>query len=571
MLVSMNAPVAVHLGDSLLSAATGKTDLHKSANKEDLSAAKSQEFSNLLLAAQQKGNAAASAAQEKGNAAAFAAQEKGKVTASASQEDVESQGQDVKADGAKDLKSVEEDAEVVTPSVSLPAWNAVLAQPVLASHTGTTKIAKDGVESAGDAEKSKTAPHTEKAGNDPAPSLQPVQGKETTEAILLPASLPNMFPTLTRESTATSDEKSALDKSDGGSAAAKVVLGASALDKVGGESGAEVASSELAQGQLLELSAKRADGNGGATEANAGLSGSDAAGVIVDGRLTASSTTKSASAADVSATKGSSDGASRVSNSADSAAASDAVRDAAAASSASDAAQKAASTAASGAAASTAAASSSTPAPVTASHDVAASVLSAGTHDIAAAPTTPGPQTTMSEAGSLTPKSDGLERTASANSGLGGTDAHALLDGTTTGGRDGTWQISSNRVEAGFANDQNSWTSVVAQRQQGHVTAMVELGSAAEHSSAASMLPQLNAHLAERQLPVDQLGVSVRQQLTSERDASAANQGQQSNQSSQPQRGQQTSASIVSSVAATSVGIEGSQTGFDGNRISIRA
>jgi hypothetical protein len=192
-------------------------------------------------------------------------------------------------------------------------------------------------------------------------------------------------------------------------------------------------------------------------------------------------------------------------------------------------------------------------------------------HDLPAAPPTQGAQTATSDAGSLAPKTDGLERTAATNAKLGSTDAHALLDGTTPNGREGTWQISSNRVEAGFANDQNSWTSVVAQRQQGHVTAMLELGSAAEHNTTAAMLPQLNAHLAERQLPVDQLGVSVRQQFTSGQDASAANQGQQSNQSSQSQRGPQTSAAAVSPVATTPVGIEGSRTGFDGSRISIRA
>jgi trimeric autotransporter adhesin len=566
MLVSMNGPVAVHLGDSLPSAATGKTGLHKSANKDDLSAAKSQEFLNLLLAAQEKGNA----------------------TASASLKDLEPQGQDVKADGAKDSEAVEEEAEVATPTVSLPTvslptvslptvslptvslptLNAVIAQPVLTSHASADKIAKDGVESAGDADKSKTT-RTEKASADPAPTLQPVQAKETTEAMLLPASLPNMFPTLTRDSTAAPDVKGAQDKSDsGGSTAAKVVLGASSLDKVGGEYGAEVASSAVAQGQQLELAAKHADGSDGTTEAIADVAGSNAVAVGADGRPTASATTKAASAVDVSAAKASSDGASGVSNSTASAAASDAVRDAAAASSASDATQKAASAAAS-VSATPAATSSGTPA---ASHDAAASVLPAGTHDVPAAPTGQGAQTATSDTGSPATKSDGLERTASTNSGLGSTDAHALLDGTTTGGRDGTWQISSNRVEAGFTNDQNSWTSVVAQRQQGHVTAMVELGSAAEHSSTASMLPQLNAHLAERQLPVEQLGVSVRQQFTSGQDASAANQGQQSNQSSQSQRGQQTSAPVVvSSVATTSAGIEGSPTGFDRNRISIRA
>src|ERR1700722_13665794 len=100
---------------------------------------------------------------------------------------------------------------------------------------------------------------------------------------------------------------------------------------------------------------------------------------------------------------------------------------------------------------------------------------------------------------------------------------------------------------------------------------MLELGSAAEHSNTASILPQLNAHLADRQLPVDQLGVSVRQQFTSGQDASAANQGQQSNQSSQPQRGQQANTAVVPSVVTTPATVEGSRTGFHGSRISIRA
>jgi hypothetical protein len=556
----MNAPVAVQLGDILPSAATGKTGLHKSANKEDLSAAKGQEFSNLLLAAQEKVNG----------------------TASSSAEDLEKQGQDVKADEAKDLEPVEEDiAEVTTPSVSLPTLNAVaaqalptlnavVAQPLLSPHVDTTKVLKDGVDGAGDtgsADKSKAGQRAEKATTDSAPTLQAVQGKETTEAMLLPASLPNLFPTVKPEST-TSDEKGTQDKSDsGGSVAAKGVVSTTAVDKVGGEYGAAAASSPAAQGLQLELSSKN-DGGVAAVGDSADVAGSDADGVRGPA---ASATTKTASAVDLSAGKSGADGTSGVSSSANSSATSDAVRAAAAASSASDASQKAASTDVSGsvtAAASSPAASSSSS---TASHDVAASVLPAAAHDV---PTAPTPQTapaTMHDAGSQAPKTDGLERSASTNSGLGNTDAHALLDGSTTTGREGTWQISSNRVEAGFANDQNSWTSVVAQRQQGHVTAMLELGSAAEHSSTASMLPQLNAHLADRQLPVDQLGVSVRQQFTSGQDASAANQGQQSNQSSQSQRGQQANGAVVPSVATTPATVEGSRTGFDGNRISIRA
>jgi hypothetical protein len=114
---------------------------------------------------------------------------------------------------------------------------------------------------------------------------------------------------------------------------------------------------------------------------------------------------------------------------------------------------------------------------------------------------------------------------------------------------------------------------VVAQRQQGHVTAMLEMGSAAEHSSTASLLPQLNAHLAERQLPVDQLGVSVRQQLTAGQDASGANQGQNANQPQQSQRGQLAGMAVGAPVASASVaaGVEDGRTRGDGSRISIRA
>jgi hypothetical protein len=154
----------------------------------------------------------------------------------------------------------------------------------------------------------------------------------------------------------------------------------------------------------------------------------------------------------------------------------------------------------------------------------------------------------------------------------GGTaNAHALLDNATPTGREGTWQISSNRVEAGFANGQDSWTSVVAQRQQGHVTAMLEMGSASEHSSTVSMLPQLNQHLADRQLPVDYLGASLRQQAGSDREAGASNQGQPSDQSqSQSQRGQVVTPT-VSTVAGTVATGDGGRNSVDGSRISVRA
>src|ERR1700692_3418963 len=56
-LLSMSAPVAVQLADPSVSAATGNPGLRKGGGKAELSAAQSQAFSNLLLAAQQKGSA----------------------------------------------------------------------------------------------------------------------------------------------------------------------------------------------------------------------------------------------------------------------------------------------------------------------------------------------------------------------------------------------------------------------------------------------------------------------------------------------------------------------------------
>ena len=96
----------------------------------------------------------------------------------------------------------------------------------------------------------------------------------------------------------------------------------------------------------------------------------------------------------------------------------------------------------------------------------------------------------------------------------GSADPHALLDSGGAAARNAVWQLSPNRVEAGFTNSQNSWTSVVAQRQDGHLTAALESGSLTGKDTLQSLLPQLNSHLADRQVQVNQIGVSVRQQFS---------------------------------------------------------
>jgi hypothetical protein len=563
--VSMSAPVAIHLGDILPSAAAGKSDLHKSANKDDLSGAKGQEFANLLLAAQEKGGSAASSTQAA----------------------LEKEAQDLKTDDAAEAESVGDSAAADASSASLPTLTASLptlsaslqtltaslptlnpvGQTLASPHTTSSKDAKDGVESASEAESSKTATRTEKAiiGTDSADPLLGVQGN-VTEAVLLPPSLPVLMPTTKLASTAVGVEKGEQDSS-GNAVIEKGMPAASATDKAVTEKGVDGVSSPVLQEQQAELSSKHAVDHEAAIAEAAGVTAGDAvAGSSAGEKPSAAGTAKAAGSTDLTGAKSSIDGASGVASSMNSAATADAVRDPAAVSSSTDLDQK---TAASVAAAASPAATGSTAVP---SHDVAASILPAGTHEVPAAPTPQTATTATHDMGVMTLKTDGLERTASStSSGLGSTDAHALLDGTTTSGRNGTWQISSNRVEAGFANGQDSWTSVVAQRQQGHVTAMLEMGSASEHNSAASLLPQLNAHLVERQVPVDQLAVSVRQQSTLGQDASAANQGQQSNQSSQSQRGPQVGVGTASPVATAPAVVEGSRPGLDGNRISIRA
>jgi hypothetical protein len=127
-------------------------------------------------------------------------------------------------------------------------------------------------------------------------------------------------------------------------------------------------------------------------------------------------------------------------------------------------------------------------------------------------------------------------------------DPHALLDSGGAAARNAVWQLSPNRVEAGFTNAQNSWTSVVAQRQDGHLTAALESGSLTGKDTLQSLLPQLNSHLADRQVQVNQIGVSVRQQFSpgggsgggsgGETSDTGYGQGQQ-HSGSQPQHGMQ--------------------------------
>jgi hypothetical protein len=117
------------------------------------------------------------------------------------------------------------------------------------------------------------------------------------------------------------------------------------------------------------------------------------------------------------------------------------------------------------------------------------------------------------------------------------TAAHAnrqsILDGAGTPSspaREAVWQLSPNRVEAGFANGQNSWISVVAQRQDGHLTAALQSASVTERGTLEALLPQLSAHLAQRDFAVNQLGVSEGQQFEAgpngQNESPTQNQGQ---------------------------------------------
>lgn len=117
----------------------------------------------------------------------------------------------------------------------------------------------------------------------------------------------------------------------------------------------------------------------------------------------------------------------------------------------------------------------------------------------------------------LAPAGSTATGNASSNTATTATNPHALLDSGGAGGlagHDAQWQLSPNRVEAGFASSQNSWVSVVAQRQDGHLTAALASESLSGKEALQSLLPQLSQHLAQRQVPVSQLGVSVSQQFS---------------------------------------------------------
>lgn len=120
---------------------------------------------------------------------------------------------------------------------------------------------------------------------------------------------------------------------------------------------------------------------------------------------------------------------------------------------------------------------------------------------------------------------------------------HAILDAAgvspDTAGN-AVWQISPTRVEAGFADSQNSWISVVAQRQEGHITAALELSAQADKNMLQPLLPQLTNHLAERQVQVDQIGVSARQELAAWGGGTGgSSSGQEQQSGSQPERAPQ--------------------------------
>jgi hypothetical protein len=618
MLVSMNAPIAAHLGDSLLSAATGKSDLHKSATKDNLAAATSQEFSSLLFAARDKGNPDSSLPQEVGKQAQASkpkeAREAEPAAVATAHLDPGVTPARLNPTGNEALPTLnpvaqppllsptpaadqpllslnpvaKQAAGSLTPvaNEALPTLNPAANQVLLALNSegseallgphATGKGANDGLKSAGAGERSAT---TEKAMAG-ASTPQAMLTQEATDAMLLPVALPNLFAAAPKpESTTTSGDKGATEKADGSSSIpTKEALGDPVLDKSGSERMAAATSSaissSMAQGQQAELAASRAEGDVVAGEAGTGVAGTEAAeDAAADSKQQAGgATAKPSGTTDLTVSKSAVGTASAVasgmSTSTGTAATPETVRDAAASSATDPNPQAAVSTATAG----TTAASTTEGSAVAPTHDAAAnSMATAAAHEMPAAPTAPTAANAVHDSSGLGARTEGTERSASTNSGLGSADAHAILDGagSATGGREGTWQISPNRVEAGFANGQDSWTSVVAQRQQGHVTAMLELGSAAEHSSTTSMLPQLNAHLAERQLPVDQLGVSVRQQFSSDRGAGDTNQGQQSNSSSQSQRAPQGSIAAAVPVAAAPVaGVPGNG---DGNRISIRA
>jgi hypothetical protein len=165
------------------------------------------------------------------------------------------------------------------------------------------------------------------------------------------------------------------------------------------------------------------------------------------------------------------------------------------------------------------------------------------------------------------PQPGATARSASQLPAIANANPHSILDAagsSTSAARDAVWQMSPNRVEAGFANAQNSWITVVAERQDGHLTAALQTSSAGERGTLEALLPQLSNHLTERQAGVDQLGVSVRQQF----DGQSSGQNQSQGQMAQAQRG-----GVPARVAPAAKG-EAAPAGSSpavGGRISLRA
>jgi hypothetical protein len=557
----MNGLGTVQLGDTQVGAAAAeKLEHHKSLNKTDLATAQGQAFSKMLLAAQGKGTTSLSEEPE-----LEAPAEEAKDATSASEETAET----------ADAETRQASATVVTLNPDLKPSTLATDLPVLSPQSGLPKSVTEAAGGTAGAGKEKsTATSTDKSSTLQATSSsQENQGKETAEAMLVPIlpALPPLPPPPT-ESTVLTAEKGSAKNATGSSkgavlgtvgekeAAAGPVLNKSAAADTAAKAVTEKTAAETAlpaQGQQAAWSSYHAGVAGAAQQASE--TGANAAGSRAEG------TSLAAAATDGSANKNSSGGESGLTGGSGN---SNGSKDSSSAGSATpDVVDASGSTQPS----TTAAVQAS----VTAAHTDVANVPTAVPHVAPGAATTPG-QTAMQDAGALGVGGDGLGRSMSAAStgaapAGGAANAHTLLDSATPTGREGTWQISSNRVEAGFVNGQDSWTSVVAQRQQGHVTATLEMGSAAEHTTAVSILPQLNQHLADRQLPVDHLGASLRQQTGSDREAGAPNQGQQSNQSqTQSQRGQMATPAIAS-VASTVAASDSGRISIDGSRISVRA
>ena len=562
----MNGSATVQLSDTLVgTAATGKSELHKSLNKTDLAGAQGQAFAKMLLAAQDK------------NGTTDTAEPELEAKTGDAKEEVASTSEETATAEAEAPSST--DAAFATLNPDLKTLHLSPAQSVLPlqSTSTTEKSAKGDVASTtGDGSKEKsTTTRTDKSSTNAVAdaSANVAQGKEMTEAMLLPVlpALPASSP-LKNESTVLTGETGA-----NGTTAASKSSAVGALFETGGLAGAGAekgvaASEEGEKGAAAKPGTERAAAEIGASAAQGQQGAWSPYQATGDAKLEAAAATAVSGANPsgdagakpvATANKSALDGTSTAAGASSTASVtSDVARDPAPSVSSAD---SAASLSAQSSASSTSAAAAAS---LNAAHTAAANVPTAVTHEAAGAGVAPG-QAAMQDAGSMSARADGLSRGMSATAAGTNANTHALLDSGVPTGREGSWQISSNRVEAGFANGQDSWTSVVAQRQQGQVTAMLEMGSSAEHNSTVAMLPQLSQHLADRQLPVDQLGASMRQQFGSE--AGASNQGQQSEQSQpQSQRGQVVMP-MVSSVSSAVTTRESGRNSVDGSRISVRA